>query len=414
MQHSIKKVDFQGIEVRVIQVNGVAYIPGEDIGKMLGYEDASGAVRKIFMRHRDELELHSRAFQIGTPSGKQEVRCYNRTGAYLISMFARTPKAREMRRWLATLPEKIQEFRTLTEQEMKRIAEEAYKKGHEDGYRYAIEYELEDEEEESEAEKALREIGYLSDDDTGVEDTEQPVDMARIMKAAQAGFDLACLHLHPKTLDGLLLAWTYDRGPLRAAFDNGLPVGTVKEVFQIFMRIGMPRHTDLKDAVWWDRDRFFVNESKFSYGAQTVLTRIYRLMKRVKAAIGENVTEEKVFEELESNRPDWLLLTRYQVHIRSSVFSGTEAKMSLQALGDEIFWPVRKYVYPRTKRSERTIAIPRVLFYDRYFVCGERMFPMVQLDKEAAKIHFLLKNYPREEAQEIIRMLEQGVQKKAH
>ena len=414
MEHSIERLDFQGMEVRVIYVDGVAYIPGEDIGKMLGYENPRDSVSTIFTREKDELEPHSVTIKLIATDGKRySTRCYNRTGAYLISMFARTPKAREMRRWLATLPEKIQEFRSLTEQEMKRIAEEAYKRGHADGYSHAIEYELEDEEEESEAEKALREVGWFSDRSSR-EGSGQPVDMARLMKAAQAGFDLACLHLHPKTLDSLLLAWTYDRGPLRAAFDNGLPVGTVKEVFQIFLRIGLPRHTEYKEAIWWDKDRHFVNESKFSYGAQIVLTRIYRLIKRVKAAIGENVTEEKVFKELESNRPDWLLLTRYQVHIRSSVFSGTEARMSLQALGEEIFWPVRKYVYPRTKRSERTIAIPRVLFYDRYFVCGERMFPMVQLDKEAAKIHFMLKNYPREEAQEIIRMLEQGVQKKAH
>lgn len=414
MQHSIKKVDFQGIEVRIIQVDGVAYIPGEDIGKMLGYEEPRDSVSKIFERHRDELELHSSTVKLTVEGvGLRKTRCYNETGAYLIAMFARTSKAREVRQWLAGLPKKIREFHSINEQEMKRIAEEAYRRGHLDGYQYAIEYELEDEEEESEAEKALREVGWFSDRSSR-ESSGQPVDMARLMKAAQAGFDLACLHLHPKTLDSLLLAWTYDRGPLRAAFDNGLPVGTVKEVFQIFLRIGLPRHTEYKEAIWWDKDRHFVNESRYSYGAQTVLTRIYRLMMRVKAAIGENVTEEKVFKELESNRPDWLLLTRYQVHIRSSVFSGTEARMSLQALGDEIFWPVRKYVYPRTKRSERTIAIPRILFYDRYFVCGERMFLMVQLDEEAAKIHFLLKNYPREEAQEIIRMLEQGVQKKAH
>lgn len=414
MEHSIKKVDFQGIEVRVIQVDGVTYIPGEDIGKMLGYEEPRRSVATLYKRYQEELEPHTGVITLMTPGGKQEVRCYNETGAYLIAMFARTPKAREVRQWLAELPKKVREFRSITEEEMKRIAEEAYRRGHEDGYRYAIEYEMEDEEEESEAEKALREVGWFFDGGTNRANTERHVDMARMMKAAQAGFDLACLHLHPSTLDGLLLAWTYDRGPLKAAFDNGLPVGTVKEVFQIFMRIGLPRHTDFKNVVWWDRDRFFVNESKFSYGAQTVLTRIYRLMMRIKTAIGENITEEKVFKELESNRPDWLLLTKYQVHIRLSVFSGTDVKISLQALGEEIFWPVRKYVYPRTKRAERTIAIPRALFYDRYFVCGERMFPMVKLDREAAKIHFLLKNYPREEAQEVIRMLEQGVQKKAH
>lgn len=130
----IKKVDFQGIEVRVIQIDGVTYIPGEDIGKMLGYEEPRVGVNKIFERHRYELELQSVDVKLTSTDGKRySTRCYNETGAYLIAMFARTPKAREVRQWLAKLPKKVREFHSINEEEMKRIAEEAYKRGHEDG-----------------------------------------------------------------------------------------------------------------------------------------------------------------------------------------------------------------------------------------------------------------------------------------
>jgi len=102
-------VEFEGQPVRLIRIDGVNYIPAEDLGKILGFSEPRKSVLNIFARYREELEPHSGVINLVTPGGTQEARVFTEIGAYLVAMFARTPRAREVRLWLARLPQLVRE-----------------------------------------------------------------------------------------------------------------------------------------------------------------------------------------------------------------------------------------------------------------------------------------------------------------
>ncbi len=107
----VKVVDFHGQEVPVFEVNGELYLTGEDLGNMLGLVEPRIAVRKIFDRHREELSPHTCVTKLVSQVDHQQryMRLYSEEGCYLIAMFARTETAKEVRRWLASLPRKIRQ-----------------------------------------------------------------------------------------------------------------------------------------------------------------------------------------------------------------------------------------------------------------------------------------------------------------
>ena len=103
-------VEFEGQPVRLIRIDGVNYIPAEDLGKILGFSEPQASVFKIFGRHREELEAHSTTVKLTALDGKlRDIRVFTEIGAYLVAMFARTPRAREVRLWLARLPQLVRE-----------------------------------------------------------------------------------------------------------------------------------------------------------------------------------------------------------------------------------------------------------------------------------------------------------------
>lgn len=119
--------EFEGQSVSLYEVDGEIYLAGEDLGKILGMSDPRNGVRKIYERHKSELEIHSCAVKL-TAQGDQRrrVRLYNEVGSYLIAMFAQTPKAREVRVWLAALPKRI---RTVTQNSWQRTLQDAHFNG---------------------------------------------------------------------------------------------------------------------------------------------------------------------------------------------------------------------------------------------------------------------------------------------
>lgn len=107
----IKYVKYCENVVKVYEVDKKHYMTGEDLGKCLGYADPLGQINRIYGRHKDELEQHTGVVKLTTPGGKQDVRVYSQKGCYLVAMFAKTKKAKEVRSWLADLPEKLQTIR---------------------------------------------------------------------------------------------------------------------------------------------------------------------------------------------------------------------------------------------------------------------------------------------------------------
>lgn len=57
----------------------------------------------IFSRHQDELEEHSFVTNLVTEGGPQEARVFSEEGAYLITFFSKSPRAKEFRQWVARL-----------------------------------------------------------------------------------------------------------------------------------------------------------------------------------------------------------------------------------------------------------------------------------------------------------------------
>jgi len=97
---------FGNINIHLINVEDNTndlWFTAEEIGTALELADPRDAVNKIFQRHKDELDEHSQVCELMTQGGQQNVRIFSEEGAYLISMFSKSEKAKEFRRWLAGL-----------------------------------------------------------------------------------------------------------------------------------------------------------------------------------------------------------------------------------------------------------------------------------------------------------------------
>lgn len=97
---------FGNVGVRIIkaeQVDGTFCLTGDEIGRALQLEDPGGSIRKIYQRHKDELEEFSMLWTVETPGGPQEVRIFSEEGVYMITFFSQSPKAKEFRKWVAGL-----------------------------------------------------------------------------------------------------------------------------------------------------------------------------------------------------------------------------------------------------------------------------------------------------------------------
>jgi len=106
----VKVVEFHGQEVPVYEVNGDLYLTGEDLGKILGLADPRRGVWNIFERHREELDNYTCVIKLMKQHDqKRATRLYSQDGCYLISMFARTDTAKDVRQWLAALPRQVRQ-----------------------------------------------------------------------------------------------------------------------------------------------------------------------------------------------------------------------------------------------------------------------------------------------------------------
>lgn len=93
-------LNFHGIQLQpVANLDGV-WLTASQIGFALEYADDK-AVQRIYTRHADEFtEQMTGVVKVTTPYGEQMTRAFTLRGAHLIAMFARTPVAKEFRRWV--------------------------------------------------------------------------------------------------------------------------------------------------------------------------------------------------------------------------------------------------------------------------------------------------------------------------
>jgi hypothetical protein len=88
-------VKFNDVEVALINHNNQKYIALSQIVTAL--ETTHNHIAQIYTRHKSEFELDMTCL---IRKGNTRIRIFNREGAWLIGMFARTPKAAEFRKWV--------------------------------------------------------------------------------------------------------------------------------------------------------------------------------------------------------------------------------------------------------------------------------------------------------------------------
>lgn len=91
-------VKFEDQEIELLSVNGQPVMTCRQIDDALGMSTRNGT-STLFNRH--ETEFTPEMTQI-IQQGQTRVRVFNREGAWLIGMFARTPKAAAFRKWVIT------------------------------------------------------------------------------------------------------------------------------------------------------------------------------------------------------------------------------------------------------------------------------------------------------------------------
>lgn len=100
--NSVTKTELKFHDVSIQSISDVdgIWLTANQIGFALQYADDK-AVQRIYSRHADEFtERMSRVVKLTTPSGLQETRVFSLRGAHMVAMFARTPVAKEFRRWV--------------------------------------------------------------------------------------------------------------------------------------------------------------------------------------------------------------------------------------------------------------------------------------------------------------------------
>ncbi|WP_053215410.1 Bro-N domain-containing protein [Acinetobacter sp. VT 511] len=83
------------------------WIGSTQIGLALGYANPETAITKIFNRKSDEFTSDmTRLVEVQTNGGIQQIRAFSLRGCHLITFFARTPVAKEFRKWVLDVLEK--------------------------------------------------------------------------------------------------------------------------------------------------------------------------------------------------------------------------------------------------------------------------------------------------------------------
>lgn len=89
-------VQFYDHKIELIRHNGQDYMTLSQIGRALEVRENNG-LSKIYNAHKKEFDEEMSCL---IKQGRTRVRIFNREGAWLIGMFARTEKAAAFRRWV--------------------------------------------------------------------------------------------------------------------------------------------------------------------------------------------------------------------------------------------------------------------------------------------------------------------------
>lgn len=103
----VAKTDFNFHGVNLVPVANVTgtWLTSADVAKALGYKSTK-SISNLFAQYEDEFSpgmtmvIESVTNGINGSSRRMKVRVFSLRGAHLVAMFARTPVAKEFRRWV--------------------------------------------------------------------------------------------------------------------------------------------------------------------------------------------------------------------------------------------------------------------------------------------------------------------------
>ena len=95
---------FRDVTFDVRTINHTVYITSAQLAMALDYARPE-AVTKIYNRNKDEFTQEMSVAQIGQ-GGQLPTRLFSLRGAHLVAMFARTPVAKDFRKWVLDVLDK--------------------------------------------------------------------------------------------------------------------------------------------------------------------------------------------------------------------------------------------------------------------------------------------------------------------
>lgn len=100
---------FNEVQFDVIKQNHAPWVRSPQIAEALGYGQAN-RINDLYTRHADEFTPAMTAVvTLPTEGGPQETRIFSLRGCHLLAMFARTPVAKQFRRWVLDVLDKLAE-----------------------------------------------------------------------------------------------------------------------------------------------------------------------------------------------------------------------------------------------------------------------------------------------------------------
>jgi prophage antirepressor-like protein len=101
MKNEMELFNFEGNQVRTVQIDGKPYFVGKDIASILGYLKPADAVRK----HVDSEDKG--VSKMETPGGMQSYQVINESGLYSLILSSKLPSAKKFKHWVTNevLPE---------------------------------------------------------------------------------------------------------------------------------------------------------------------------------------------------------------------------------------------------------------------------------------------------------------------
>ena len=92
---------FNDVQFDIIKQNQAPWVRGIQIGYALGYPNPRQSIAKLYDSHADEFtDAMTAVITLPTEGGPQETRIFSLRGCHLLAMFARTPVAKQFRRWV--------------------------------------------------------------------------------------------------------------------------------------------------------------------------------------------------------------------------------------------------------------------------------------------------------------------------